>query len=93
MDESYLAKVDVIKQLFRGSRYEAALIETDSLIKLYPTNAKLYEMRGTLLDRLGYPDLALRSWKQALEFEPRMLSLKRLIEKREAQRSVASEKR
>lgn len=93
MDESYLAKVDVVKQLFRGSRFEAALIEIDSLLKLYPTNAKLYEMRGTLLDRLGYPDLALRSWKQALEFEPRKLALKKLVEKREAQRNVASEKR
>jgi tetratricopeptide (TPR) repeat protein len=93
MDESYLAKVDVIKQLFHSERYEAALIEIDQLVKIYPTNAKLYEMRGTLLDRLGYPDLALRSWKQALEFEPHQLALKKMIEKRETQRSVASEKR
>jgi tetratricopeptide (TPR) repeat protein len=92
MDESYLAKLDVIKQLFHNGRFEAALIEIDRLVRTYPTSGRLYEMRGTLLDRLGYADLAMKSWKQALEFEPRKLSLKKLIEKREAQRSVASEK-
>ena len=92
MDESYLAKLDVIKQLFHNARFEAALIEIDRLVKTYPTSGRLYEMRGTLLDRLGYADLAVKSWKQALEFEPRKLSLKKMIEKREAQRSVASEK-
>ena len=93
MDESYLAKLDVVKQLFRGGRFEAALIEIDRLVKMYPTNGRLYEMRGTCMDRLGYPDLALKSWKQAFEFEPHKLSLKKIIDKREAQRSVASEKR
>ena len=93
MDESYLAKVDIIKQFFHSGRYEASLIEIDHLLKAYPTNGRLYEMRGTVLDRLGYTDLAIRSWKQALEFQPRRLSLKRVIEKREQQRSVASEKR
>jgi tetratricopeptide (TPR) repeat protein len=93
MDSSYLAKVDIVKQLFHSGRLEAAILELDALIKEYPTNAKLYEMRGTVLDRLGYGDLAIRSWKQALEFEPGKLSLKKLVERRETQRSVASEKR
>ena len=92
MDESYLAKMDVIKQLFHSSRFEATLIEIDHMIKDYPTSARLYEMRGTVLDRLGYANLALKSWKQALEFEPSRLSLKKLIEKREQQRNVASER-
>ncbi len=83
MDESYLAKVDVIKQLFRNGRFEAALIETDHLIKEYPTSGRLFEMRGTLLDRMGYPDLAVKSWKQALEFEPHRLTLKKLVDRRE----------
>ena len=93
MDESYLAKVDVVKQFFHSGRYEASLIEIDHLLRAYPTNGRLYEMRGTVLDRLGYLDLALRSWKQALEFQPHRLSLKKMIEKREQQRSVASEKK
>lgn len=92
MDQSYLAKIDVVKQLFRGARYEAALIEIDSMIKEYPTNPKLYEMRGTVLDRMGYKDLALRSWKQALEFNPNQLALKKVVDRREMQRAVASEK-
>lgn len=91
MDQSYLARVDVIKQLFRGNRQEAALIEIDKMIKDYPTNAKLYEMRGTVLDRLGYKDLALRSWKQSLEFKPNQLALKKIVDRREMQRGVASE--
>lgn len=92
MDDSYLAKVDIVKQLFRSQRFEAALIETDRMLKEYPTDAKLYEMRGTLLDRMGYRDLALRSWKQSLEFNPNQLALKKVVDKRELQRGVASEK-
>jgi len=92
MDQSYLAKVDVVKQLFRNNRHEATLIEIDKLIKDYPTNAKLYEMRGTVLDRMGYKDLALRSWKQSLEFRPNQLPLKKIVDRRELQRGVASEK-
>jgi tetratricopeptide (TPR) repeat protein len=93
MDESYLAKIDVVKQLFKNYRYEAAIIEIDQMVRIYPTNSRLYEMRGTLLDRMGYPDLALRSWKQAAELDPSRLSLKKTIEKRETQRSVASERK
>ncbi len=92
MDQSYLAKIDVVKQLFHNNRHEAALIEIDRMIKDYPTNAKLYEMRGTVLDRMGYKDLALRSWKQSLEFRPNQLALKKIVDRREAQRGVASEK-
>lgn len=91
MDQSFLAKVDVVKQLYKMGRYEAALLELDQLVRAYPTNAKLYEMRGTVFDRLGYRDLAMKSWKQALEFQPGNASLARLIEKRSTQRSIASE--
>lgn len=93
IDESYLAKMDVVKQLFTVGRYEASLLELDQLIKIYPTNARLFEMRGTVLDRMGYSDLAVRSWKQALEFEPTKVSLKKIIDKREQQRNVASERK
>jgi tetratricopeptide (TPR) repeat protein len=92
MDRSYLAKIDIIKQLFRSNRFEAALIEVDQVIKEYPTNARLYEMRGTLLDRMGYKELAVRSWKQSLEFKPDQVALKKVVEKRELQRGVATEK-
>lgn len=92
VDQSYLAKIDIVKQLFKNARFEAALIELDRLVQQYPNNGRLYEMRGTVLDRLGYTDLAIKSWRQALEFNPNRLGLKKLVEKREQQRNIASER-
>lgn len=87
---SYLASMDHIKQLYKISRYEAALLETDEMIKLYQTDAKLHEMRGTLLDRLGRRELALKSWNQALRFDPKNESLKRFIDRKQlASKAVA----
>ena len=88
-NRSYLAGVDFIKRLYRAGRYEAALLETDSMLKAYPTNPKLYEMRGTLLDRIGQSDLAIAAWKQALRFSPKNESLKRFIERKEQKRGLA----
>lgn len=85
---SYLASVDHIKQLYRAQRFEAGLLAVDDLIRVYPTDSKLHEMRGTLLDRLGRRELALRSWNQALRFNPSNASLKRFIERKQL-RSVA----
>ncbi|MFZ9596156.1 MAG: hypothetical protein ACO3A2_08775 [Bdellovibrionia bacterium] len=79
---SYLGAVDHIKQLYRMTRFEAALIETDELIRQYQTDSKLYEMRGTLLDKLGRKDLALQAWSQALRFDPRNLNLKKFLDRK-----------
>lgn len=81
--QSYLASLDHVKQLYRSSRFEAALIEVDELLKLYQTDAKLYEMRGTLLDRLGERELALKSWNQALRFNPRNATLKKFVDRKQ----------
>jgi tetratricopeptide (TPR) repeat protein len=89
-DSSYLAAVDHIKQMFKGARYEAALIEIDQLLHQYQTDPKLYEMRGTILDRLGYTDLALKSWTQALRFDPSNLPLKNFVDRRAAKRGIAA---
>jgi tetratricopeptide (TPR) repeat protein len=92
-DSSYLARIDYVKQLFRESRFEAALIETDHLLKMYPTDPRLYEMRGTLYDKLGYTDLALKAWNQSLKLNPENDSLKRFMSQRRFQtggRGVAS---
>ena len=89
-DKSYLAAIDQVKQLYRISRYEAALLELDEMLRLYPTDPRLYEMRGTLLDRIGKPDLALKSWNQALRLEPSNPSLKKFVEHKQHKRSVAS---
>ena len=89
-DKSYLASVDHVKQLFKYGRYEAALLELDSLLHLYQTDGTLYEMRGTLLDRLGKRELALKSWNQALRFDPNNQGLRRFVERRQQNRSLAS---
>jgi len=89
-DKSYLAAVDHIKQLYRLGRHEAALIEIDDMIRTFQTDPKLHEMRGTLLDRLGKTDLAVKSWNQALRFNPGNQSLRKFVERRKQNRSVAS---
>jgi hypothetical protein len=89
-EQSYLGAIDQIKQLYKGGRFEAALLEVDDLLRVYPTDPKLYEMRGTLLDRLGKFDLAVLSWRQALRIDPTNASLKRVVEKKTAIRSLAS---
>ena len=86
---SYLARLDRIKQLYRLNRYEVALLETDEMIKSYQTDAKLHEMRGTLLDRLGRREMALKSWRQALRFDPQNESLKRFIDRKQLPRNLA----
>lgn len=90
-DSSYLGAVDHVKQLYRAARYEPALMELDQLIRAYPTDPRLHQMRGTLLDRLGRGDLALKSWTQALRYEPTNASLRRFVERKQAQRSIASQ--
>jgi Flp pilus assembly protein TadD len=88
MDSSYLAGLDHIKYLYRLERFEAALIDTDDLIKKYQTDPKLYEMRGTLLDRLGRRELAMRSWNQALRFSPENKRLRRFLETKNNQAKI-----
>jgi hypothetical protein len=80
---SYLASLDHVKQLYRSARFEAALLEIDEMLRLYQTDPKLHEMRGTLLDRLGRRELALKSWNQALRFDPANESLKRFVERKQ----------
>jgi tetratricopeptide (TPR) repeat protein len=89
-DTSYLAALDQVKQLYRTARYEAALLALDDLLKLYPTDPRLYEMRGTLFDRIGQPDLAIKSWNQALRLEPSNAPLRRYVERKQQRRGLAS---
>lgn len=80
---SYLAAIDHIKQLYKNARFEVALLEADDLVRKYQTDPKLYEMRGTLLDRLGRRELALKAWIQALKLNPKNEALKRFIEQKQ----------
>jgi len=80
---SYLGRLDQIKQLYREARYEASLLEVEGMLQQYPMDPKLHEMRGTLLDRLGHPDLAQKSWGQALEIQPKNDGLRKYLEKKQ----------
>ncbi len=88
---SYLAGIDRIKQLYRMGRFEAALLDIDEMVRLYPTDPKLHAMRGTCLERLGKIDLAIKSWQQSLRFDPTNLSLKRFIDRKVQKRGLASQ--
>jgi tetratricopeptide (TPR) repeat protein len=94
-DQSYLAGLDHVKQLYRLARYEAAMLELDEMLRAYPTDPRLYEMRGTLFDRLGRPDLALKSWQQSLRYDPQNPSLQRFVERKLAldERKLALDER
>jgi tetratricopeptide (TPR) repeat protein len=89
-DQSYLTALDRLKGLYRTGRYEAGLVENDNLIRQYPTDPRLHQMRGTLLDRIGQTDLAMKSWNQALRLNPKNTVLRKFIERREQNRSLAS---
>ncbi len=89
-DSSYLGALDHVKSLYRQGRYEAGLLELDGLIRQYPTSPKLHLMRGTLLDRVGQGELALKSWNQALRLDPKNASLRKFIERKDPRRSLAS---
>lgn len=90
-DASYLARLDKIKTLYKKGRLEASLIEVEDTLVFYPTDSKLYQMRGTLLSKMGKQDLAIQSWQQAMHFNPENKALKRFIEKKQKIRTLASE--
>jgi predicted RNA polymerase sigma factor len=52
-------------------------------------------MRGTLLDRLGYAELALKAWQEALELRPENATLRRFIERKRKvrERNIAGSSR
>lgn len=52
-DASYLASIDRVKQLFRLGRFEPRLV-IDTLLRMYPTNPKLYEIEDSCLDELMF---------------------------------------
>ncbi len=88
---SYLGRLDQVKQLYRESRFEASLLEVEDMLQDYPMDARLHEMRGTLLDRLGHGDLAVQSWKQALEIQPSNEPLRTYLEMKGARAPAAAQ--
>ena len=85
-DHSYLAKIDHVKQLYKLRRFEASLIEIDRMLRQYPTNPKLYEMKGTLLEKLGYKDLAMQAWEESLELNPENRTLLQYVDRKKTKK-------
>lgn len=63
-------KVESIKLLVAGKRYEDAYKQISELIKKYPENAQLYRLLTVTLLRLNKPEEALASAKKLAEIEP-----------------------
>lgn len=55
----------------------------------YQTDPRLHQMRGTLLDRMGRTELAIKAWQQALRFDQGNQTLRRFVDRREQKRSMA----
>lgn len=67
---SYMLGLQKIGRLYKQHKYEFALIEINNLMSYYPTSAKLYKMKGTILVKLRNLRLAERAWVRAAELAP-----------------------
>ncbi|HET9451287.1 MAG TPA: hypothetical protein VFO83_10415 [Aggregicoccus sp.] len=67
---SYLGHVARVKEMFSARRYELALIEVVDLERLYPQDAQLQAMKGSLYSKLRKPALAREAWQRALSLDP-----------------------
>ena len=92
MTPSFTAQTQKIRELFRGKRFEDALVETNELVLYYPRSALLWTMKGTLHLRLQQNDLSLSAYEKAFDIEPsqRLLAqiedLRRVVSEREGLR-------
>jgi len=76
---SYLAGVDKVRSEYFARRYEVALIEVNKLIRYYPTSAKIFMMKGTILKKMGFQDLAMHAYEQAYELDPSNTMLRNVL--------------
>ncbi|NRA67343.1 MAG: hypothetical protein HRU19_22860 [Pseudobacteriovorax sp.] len=97
---SYSVGLAKLNQLYRKREYELALIEVNNLLAFYPTSARLYKMKGTILRKTDDLRLAEKAWIRASELAPSdpvikrgLLSLRRRIEERRMSSPVKSQNR
>ena len=67
---SYVMNIEKINQLYRDNDFEYALVEINNLLAFYPTDTKLYKMKGTILFKLGNYQLAEKAWLRASHLAP-----------------------
>ena len=69
-ERSYLGHLARVNEMFSSHRYELALIEVVDLERLYPQDARLQAMKGSLYLKLRKPALAREAWQRALSLDP-----------------------
>jgi tetratricopeptide (TPR) repeat protein len=69
-ERSYLGHLARVSEMFTARRYELALIEVVDLERLYPKDARLQAMKGSLYSKLRKPALAREAWQRALSLDP-----------------------
>jgi tetratricopeptide (TPR) repeat protein len=86
-ERSYLGQLARVSEMFAARRYELALVEVVDLERLYPKDARLQAMKGSLYLKLRKPALAREAWERALSLDPEdavvAAALRELEERRE----------
>ena len=77
---SYVMNIEKINQLYRDNNFEYALVEINNLLAFYPTDTKLYKMKGTILLKLGNLQLAQKSWQRASHLAPDDATIRKGLE-------------
>ena len=84
-NQSYLATLARVKELFKRRQYEMALIDLVELDRLYPDDERILEMKGTLYSRLNRPKEAKKAWERVLSLNPNNEVVARALERLEAE--------
>lgn len=72
---SYTMRIARINELYLNKEYEFALVEINNMLTFYPSSAKLYKMKGTILLKLRNLDLGEIAWTRAVELAPTDVAL------------------
>ncbi len=78
---SYSMGIAKINQHYLEKKYEFCLIEINQLLSFYPSSARLYKMKGTILLKMQSDSLAEVAWSRASELSPEDRSLSRALDK------------
>jgi len=76
---SYLRGVDLISELYKKQRYTDALVELGPLIEQYPSQSRLFVMRGTIYRKIQEPKSALKAYQKAAELDQSNVDLQTII--------------
>jgi hypothetical protein len=68
--QRYQVGVARVKELYSAGRTEMALVVLGELLGDYPSDERLWVMKGSLHRRAGQPARAKEAWRKALELAP-----------------------